>query len=301
MLLCRSGPTREQDSPWFITPVRGQARSYVQYLVFLTFLAAALGMSACSKKRPPVAPLPVQYYESGNGPSPTLLVLLPGIHDPMDEFETRGFIDAVHQSEQPCDLVSVDAHYGYYDADTIVERLHQDVILPAQQAGYSDIKLVGISLGGYGALLYANRHTPEVNTLVLLAPFLGSEALIDSITSAKGLEHWVPDDTDGEKSLQDIWIQRKENSVSATKFPELYLGYGSADKFRQAHAMLASTLPDDHVFTVAGRHNWTSWKQLWKTIIDSGAPGRKKIGINNKQHHLFLYILLIFHNYTTYI
>ena len=187
----------------------------------------------------------------------------------MDEFETRGFIDAVHQSEQPCDLVSVDAHYGYYDAGTIVERLHQDVIIAAQQAGYADIKLVGISLGGYGALLYANRHTPEVNTLVLLAPFLGSEALIDSITSAKGLEHWVPDDTDGEKSLQAIWMQRKENSVSATKFPELYLGYGSADKFRKADALLASTLPDDHVFTVAGRHNWTSWKQLWNQMLEA--------------------------------
>ena len=263
------GHAREQGSSWFTAPVRGQARSYVQYLVFLTFLTAALGMSACSQKRPPVVPLPVQYYESGNGPSSTLLVLLPGIHDPMDAFETHGFIDAVHQSEQPCDLVSVDAHYGYYDAGTIVGRLYQDVIIPAQQAGYADIKLVGISLGGYGALLYANRHIPEVNTLVLLAPFLGSEALIDSITSAKGLEHWVPDDTDGEKSLQDIWMQRKENSVSATKFPELYLGYGSADKFRQAHALLASTLPDDHVFTVAGRHNWTSWKQLWNQMLEA--------------------------------
>ena len=140
--------------------------------------------------------------------------------------------------------------------------------MPAQQAGYSDIKLVGISLGGYGALLYANRHTSEVDTLVLLAPFLGSEALINSITAAKGLEHWLPDDTDDEKALQDIWMQRKEHSGLTTKFPELYLGYGSADKFRQAHALLASTLPDDHVFTVAGRHNWTSWKQLWKQMLD---------------------------------
>jgi len=262
VLLRRSGqPLGASASP--------SARSYIQYFVFLTFITAAIVLSACSQKRPPVTPLPVQYYESGNGPSPTLLVLLPGIHDPVDEFETHGFIDAVHQSEQPCDLVSVDAHYGYYDAGTIVERLHQDVILPAQQAGYSDIKLVGISLGGYGTLLYADRHTLEVSTLVLLAPFLGSEALINSITAANGLQRWLPDDTDDEKSLQAIWMQRKENSVSATKFPELYLGYGSADKFRQAHALLASTLPDDHVFTVVGGHNWTSWKQLWKQMLDA--------------------------------
>jgi len=247
--------------------VRGQARSYSYYFI-IVIISATFVLSACSQKRPPVAPLPVQYYESGNGPSSTLLVLLPGIHDPIEEFETHGFIDAVHQSEQHCDLVSVDAHYGYYDAGTIIERLHQDVIIPARQTGYSDIKLIGISLGGYGALLYANRHPSEVNTLVLLAPFLGSETLINSITAAKGLEHWLPDDTDDEKSMQDIWMQRKENSVSTTQFPELYLGYGSADKFRQAHALLASTLPDDHVFTVEGRHNWTSWKQLWKQMLD---------------------------------
>ena len=233
----------------------------------MTFIFAALVNSACSQKRPPLTPLPAQYYESGNRPSRTLLILLPGIHDPITEFETRGFIDDVRQTEHPCDLVSVDAHYGYYDADTIVERLHQDVIIPAQRAGYSDIKIVGISLGGYGALLYANRHISEVNTLVLLAPFLGSETLINSIMTANGLEHWLPNDTDDEKSLQAIWLRLKDKPSSGTEFPELYLGYGSADKFRQAHALLASTLPDDHVFTVTGGHNWTSWKQLWKQML----------------------------------
>lgn len=225
-------------------------------------------MSACSQKRPPATPIPVQYYESGYKPSSTLLVLLPGMHDPIDEFETHGFIDAVRQSEHPCDLVSVDAHYGYYNAGTIVERLHDDVIIPAQQAGYSDIKFVGISLGGYGALLYANRYISEVSTLVLLAPYLGNEALIDSIVAANGLEHWLPDDVNDEKSLQDIWLQLRDNSTAATDFPELYIGYGSADKFRQAHALLASTLPNDHVFTITGGHNWTSWKQLWKQMLD---------------------------------
>ena len=265
MLFCRNGLAREQGSS--STSVRGQARSYVQYLVFLTFITAALGMSACSQKRPPVAPLPVQYYEAGNTPSATLLVLLPGIHDPIEEFETHGFIDAVHQSEQPCDLVSVDAHYGYYDADTIVERLHQDVIIPAQEAGHSDIKLVGISLGGYGALLYANRFPTEIDTLVLLAPWLGSDESIASITAVNGLEHWRPDAMANETSLQAIWLQRKEHASSATDFPELYLGYGTMDKFQQAHTLLAGTLPDNHVFTVVGGHNWTSWKQLWKQLL----------------------------------
>ncbi|MEN8204481.1 MAG: alpha/beta hydrolase [Pseudomonadota bacterium] len=233
------------------------------------FVSAAIVTSGCSQKRPPVVPVPVQYYESGNSPSTTLLVLLPGIHDPIDKFETHGFIDAMRQAEQPCDLISVDAHYGYYDTGTIVERLHNDVIIPAQQAGYSDIRFVGISLGGYGALLYASQYTSEVSTLVLLAPFLGHDGLIDSITAANGLEHWLPDDGPAdETSSQRFWLQLKENSSSSTSFPELYLGYGSADKFRQAHALLAETLPEDHVFMVTGGHGWTSWKQLWEHMLE---------------------------------
>lgn len=238
----------------------------VQHTVLMIFVAAALAASGCSHERPLVDPMPVHYYKSGNNPSTTLLVLLPGIHDMPDKFETHGFIDTIRQSGQPCDLVSVDAHYGYYNAGNIAERLHYDVIVPARQAGYSDIKIVGISLGGFGALLYANRYSTEITTLVLLAPWLGAEELIDSITAAGGIEHWQPDDRRDEESLQGIWLQRKESLSAATDFPELYLGYGSADKFREAHLLLAGTLPDDHVFMIEGGHNWSTWGQIWKQI-----------------------------------
>lgn len=236
----------------------------IPHMVLVIFVAAALATSGCYQKRLPATPIPFKYYESGNSPSTTLLVLLPGIHDTIDKFESHDFIDTVHQSEQPCDLVIVDAHYGYYDAGTIVERLHNDVITPAQQAGYSDIRIVGISLGGYGALIYANRYSTEINTLVLLSPWLGNEELIDSITIAGGLENWQPTNMVDEQSLQDIWLQRKK--LATTDFPELYLGYGTTDKFRQAHTLFAGTLPDDHVFTIAGGHNWSSWEQLWEQM-----------------------------------
>jgi pimeloyl-ACP methyl ester carboxylesterase len=242
----------------------------IPHTVLIILAAAALATSGCHQKRPPVTPIPFKYYQSGSSPSTTLLVLLPGIHDTIDRFEDHGFIDAVQQSEQPCDLVSVDAHYSYYDAATIVERLRIDVITPAQQAGYSDIRIVGISLGGLGALLYANRHGAEVNALILLAPWLGSEELIDSITAAGGLENWQPTETADEQPLRDIWLQRKQHTTTVTGFPELYLGYGTTDKFQEAHTLFAGTLPDDHVFTIAGGHNWSSWEQLWKKMQEQG-------------------------------
>jgi pimeloyl-ACP methyl ester carboxylesterase len=242
----------------------------IPHAVLIIFVAAALATSGCYQKMPPVTPIPFKYYKSGNSPSKTLLVLLPVIHDTIDKFESHGFIDTVHQSEQPCDLVSVDAHYGYYDARTITERLRNDVIAPAQQAGYSDIKIVGISLGGFGALLYANRYSTEVNALVLLAPWLGSDELINSITAAGGLEYWQPSDAIDEQALQDIWLQRKQHATTASDFPRLYLGYGTTDKFQQAHTLFAGTLADDHVFTIADGHNWSSWEQLWAQMQVQG-------------------------------
>ncbi len=134
------------------------------------------------------------------------------------------------------------------------------------RAGYTDIKIVGISLGGYGALLYANSYRTEITALVLLAPWLGDEELVDSIMAADGLEYWQPDDAGNEKLVQDIWLQRKESLSAATDISELYLGYGSSDKFHKAHSLFATTLPADHVFMISGGHNWSTWEQIWKRI-----------------------------------
>ena len=232
----------------------------------MMLVATVLTVSGCTHERQLVDPIPVQYYISGNHPSSTLLIMLPGIHDRISKFETYGFIDSIRQTGQPCDLVSVDAHYGYYNAGIFVERLHNDVIVPARRAGYTNIIIVGISLGGYGALLYANSYRTEINTLVLLAPWLGEEEIVDAITAAGGLEYWQPDDASNEISVQDIWLQRKESLSAATDISELYLGYGSTDRFHKAHSLFATTLPDDHVFMISGGHNWSTWAQIWEQI-----------------------------------
>ena len=46
------------------------------------------------------------------------------------------------------DVISVDAHFGYYKNRDLVPRLHDDVITPAQQNGYEKIWLLGVSMGG---------------------------------------------------------------------------------------------------------------------------------------------------------
>ena len=111
---------------------------------------------------PAHAPLDVREYKSADKPSEELFIFLPGIGDVLEDYETNGFIEAVLQSGAPADMIVVDAHFGYYLRQIVIERLRADVIAPARvTGGYKEIWLAGISLGGFGALLYASVFLVE--------------------------------------------------------------------------------------------------------------------------------------------
>ena len=95
-------------------------------------------------------------------PSAVLVIFLPGIGDLAEDFESRGFIEALMQSPLRADAMAVDAHYGYYGRRTLLERLAQDVVLPARSR-YREVWLVGISVGG----------PDHIGRALLLAPYLG--------------------------------------------------------------------------------------------------------------------------------
>jgi len=87
-----------------------------------------------------------------------LLVMFAGATDRLEDCVEQGFIGMVRVSSALIDVVAVDAHMNYYLERSVVERLETDVIAPALAKGYMRIWLMGISLGGMGALDYARRH-----------------------------------------------------------------------------------------------------------------------------------------------
>ena len=88
-------------------------------------------------------PVRVKHYRSDD-PARELLIFLPGIGDVLEDYESRGFIDAAHKSGVALDITVADMHFGYYVTRTAVERLRDDIVLPAQAEGYSRISLAGI-------------------------------------------------------------------------------------------------------------------------------------------------------------
>lgn len=194
----------------------------------------------------------------------TLFVLLPGIQDTHLEFETAGFIRAAKELDVPADMVVVDAHIGYYAREMILERLREDIILPARTEGYRKIWLVGTSLGGLGSVLYAGKYESDLDGVLLLAPFLGEKRLIREIDKAGGPESWSPVQSDFKAA---IWSWLKNYFIDPLRNPKLYLGFGSRDRFEFACRFLAKALPGERVLMTSGAHEWGTWHRLWQEFL----------------------------------
>ena len=241
----------------------------------------ASGLPGCAfLPREAVVPMPTLHDSNGCGTTThTLLVLLPGRGMTLREMERHGFVAALQAQGLAVDVLRADAHLGYYKDRSILERLRTDVIAPAQAAGYRSIWLAGISLGGLGALLYADAHPEDVAGLLLLAPYLGDDETAKTVVAAGGLLQWQPppgppSDGDAEIAIA-AWRSAQgvlRRAASGNPMP-LSLGYGLSDRFAVPQQVLARALPPERVFTAPGGHDWDPWLGLWQRMLAaSGLP-----------------------------
>ena len=200
----------------------------------------------------------------------TLLVMLPGASSLPEEFQREGFVRALRERRLAADVVLVDAHPGYYKDRTVLQRLQADVIAPARAKGYRKIWLVGVSLGGLGALIQARAQPTDADGLMLLAPYLGERRVTDAVQADGGLKTWrgaapdpVPDDLD-----LRLWQWLQAYATEPARRPPLLLGYALGDRLAPANQLLAASLPAERVFTTAGGHDWPEWRRLWKQMLE---------------------------------
>ncbi len=238
--------------------------------------------------RPTPSPIPVLRLAPQASPAPCLVVFLPGRGDRPEHFRRHGFDRLAREAGVGCELLAVDAHLGYYRNRSVLERLHRDVVAPARARGIEEIWLVGISLGGVGALLYEAEHPGEIAGAVLLAPFLGERPIVDEVAAAGGLAGWQPGPAPAvekeEEFQRRLWRFLHARSTGGSSgtggagpgpLPRLYLGWGEDDSFARANRLLADVLPPEAVLTVPGGHDWPPWRALFAGLLARGAlaPG----------------------------
>lgn len=236
---------------------------------------AALLLAGAASGCGPRAAVPMRTVEDrvAAGRARSLIVFLPGRGSRADTFVKEDFAAIAREGGVAADLVFADATEGYYADRTIVERLHDDVVAPARSRGYERVWLVGTSLGGLGAILYAREHPGDVDGVLLLAPYLGEAPLVEEIERTGGLAAWRgPYAGDGWNGVtREVWAWLRDAAAPGARRPELWLGYGRSDRLRRSHALLAAALAPGRVLTADGGHAWPVWRELWRAFVATPA------------------------------
>jgi Putative esterase len=210
----------------------------------------------------------IEYLAEPGKRSNALMILMAGAGDRYDAFQKYGYIDAARKAGFDADILAVDAHYGYFTELTVRERLHQDVVLPAKARGYQCIWMGGISLGGFGSLIYAQKYANQLSGLLLIAPYIGNRGTLAEIESSGGLETWNPENVPDHDERQ-LWLMLKKYQPHVKPALPIHLLYGEDDRFNSFHRMLAVRLDNKFVRTVEGGHDWPPWQALWAEFVAS--------------------------------
>lgn len=237
-------------------------RQSLRRLVSLA-VPTVLMLSACLRLPPTEIPIPTVGAEATGPGNDTLVVMLPGMGDRAGTFAENGFLEIA--GNHGLDALAVDAHFGYYRERSLLPRLRDDIILSARAQGYQHIWLLGISMGGFGSLLYAEAHAEDIDGVILLAPFLGDDDLIENIRSAGRLAEWSPPDEGFRDYEVAVWKWLQQEAERPDRTPIL-VGYGESDRLAGALAPLIDTLDDDQVISRPGNHKWSTWEPLWSEI-----------------------------------
>jgi hypothetical protein len=243
-------------------------------------LVSCFVLSGCAFPRAAKVPmdsilLPVSAAERAK----TLIVFLPGAQEVPQDIVKEGFIEQVRARNIDADVMVIDAHMGYFLKRTFDVRIRTDIIEPARAKGYKSIWLAGISLGGFGSLMYSRIFPDEIEGVIAIAPFIASNEVLNEVIDAGGLVRWQPElPLKPDDYQRDLLLWLRGYADPNLKRPKLYIGYGSKDGLAQFQQVIGNILPPDRLLAASGGHDWPPWKQMWGDVLDRAPLERKSAG-----------------------
>jgi hypothetical protein len=209
--------------------------------------------------------------------SETLIVFLPGAQEVPQDIVSEGFVEQVRARNIDADVMVIDSHIGYFLRRNFDVRIRSDIIEPARQKGYQSIWLAGISLGGFGSLMYPFIYPNEIDGVIAMAPFIASNSVLEEVIADGGLAKWRPQEPLEKDDYQRALLKwLKGYGDAKEKRPKLYIGYGSKDGLPQFEKVMGDILPREQRLAAPGGHDWPPWKQMWGDALDRAPLPRLK-------------------------
>jgi hypothetical protein len=247
-----------------------------KYPCYAISIALFLALSACVIPRSTEGPMALVEDRIDCPVRPkTLIVFMPGVREVPADIVREGFVKAVRDRHIQADMQILDSHIGFFSKLEIVDRLEKEVVLPARAKGYSQIWFAGISLGGFGTLIYgasqSKSPTPDPKKMYdgffVMAPYMGEPKVWEPIREI-GLKNWkVPAQTD---FGTDLWRWLAGYTLpNSEALPQAYIGYGTEDRLAPPNKIFGSVLPTTRHLQEPGGHDWPPWKALWARWLDT--------------------------------
>lgn len=249
-------------------------------------LLAASALLACVSQRADSArPVPTALLPSKEG-SHRLVVVLPGRRDRLESLRRSGVGEAIQRVWPDADVLFAELSMPYYVDRSAARRLHDEVLMPARRRAYTEIWLVGASLGGMGEILYDRMYPGQVDGMVLLAPYTGEREIHDEIRAAGGLRAWTPTaSAKPEDAWQaELWSHLKTWADEPARTRNVWLAYGDNDYLREGMPLVAALLPEDHVHRVSGKHAWSTWTPATEAVFRAIDAERARAGTAAATH-----------------
>jgi S-formylglutathione hydrolase FrmB len=200
-----------------------------------------------------------------DGKTPLSLALLTGTYSEPEDFVREGFPAAVDEHGVDAEVVMAEVRAAWFADGSIVQRIHDSVVMPARNRGRTRVWLAGISLGGLAALSYAARHEREVAGIVLISPYPATRDVLREMEAAGGPGQWkpvIPPEGDLEREAW-LWL-----AAPADGRPPVHCYFASGDRFADGQRRMAQTLAPDRVHEMPGGHDWPAWRALWLEFLD---------------------------------
>lgn len=250
----------------------------IRYRMRMAIAILTILVGGCASGGNVHEPIPKAFFAAPQH-AKRLVVVLPGRGDDLASLERKGIAGIVQARWPDADVILTGLTMPFYQQGRAARRLHDEIIAQAETDGPRDIWLLGISLGGMGALLYEHDYPGQIKGMLLFSPYLGEEPLLAEIRRAGGLQSWNPGPAEplGPDTFErELWHTIKDISENPTRTGAFWLAYGADEPFRGAIELMSPLLPSGNVVILPGHHNWSLWipaaNALLQRIPDAGEP-----------------------------